>query len=367
VIGQAQAPAGTQSGRRQRAAEVLSMRGYGPFVARRLIGFIPLLIGITLIAFLLIRLLPGDPARVLAGNTPYEGTVEQIRHHLGLDRPLAEQYLIYVQHLLQGDLGQSYVTGNPVANDFARRFPATLELVTLGMLGSIGLGLLLGIRGALRPRGFTNRVSQAYGFLAGSTPDFWVALLVILVFFYYLHLIPPPLSRFPMSMTPPPSITGFLTVDSILALNAPALVASFRQLIGPVLCIVFLNTPLIAKFTRSAMEDVLESDYIRFARSCGLPNRVVARYAVRNILPPLITMMGFLYAFLIGGAVLIESVFSWPGIGSYAVQAVSNRDYLPLQGFIVFMGAISLIVYLLVDVAYMLADPRVRIGSRSRA
>jgi ABC-type dipeptide/oligopeptide/nickel transport system permease component len=347
-----------------RALEILSLRGYGPFVARRIVGFIPLLIGITLIAFLLIRLLPGDPARVLAGNTPYEGTVEQVRRHFGLDKPLLDQYLIYVQRLLQGDLGQSYVTGTPVTADFARRLPATIELITIGMIGAIVFGMILGIRGALRPRGLSDRVSQVYGSLAGSIPDFGVALLVVLVLFYYLHWIPPPLSRFPMAMTPPPTVTGFLTIDSILAFNGDAFVASTRQLIGPVLCIVFLNTPLIAKFTRSAMDDVLESDFIRFARGCGLPNRVVARYAVRNILPPLITMMGFLYTFLVGGAVLIESIFSWPGIGAYAVSAVSNRDYVPLQGFIVLMGAISLIVYLVVDIAYMIVDPRVRIGSR---
>lgn len=331
------------------------------YIGRRLLTFIPLLFGITLVTFLLVRLLPGDPARVMAGSTPYEGAVEALRRRMGLDQPIPVQYLIYLRNLARGDLGDSWFTGKPVLEDLWVRAPATLELITYGLLCAIILGLALGIGGALRPGGLADRISQLYGLLAGAVPDFWLALMVSFVLFAQLRLVPPPLGRYPIALTPPPRVTGFLTIDTLLAGNLQGFGAAAAQLVAPVLTLCLLNAAPITKMTRSAMEEILRGDFIRYARSCGLKNRTIARYAFQNVIPPVVTLIGIIYAFLIGGAVLVETVFSWNGVGQYAVQSVVNKDYAPIQAFVLLAGAFSLLVYLVVDVVYMLVDPRVRL------
>jgi peptide/nickel transport system permease protein len=336
-------------------------RGYTGYIVRRLLAFIPLIFGISLVTFFLVRMLPGDPARVLAGSEPYEGAVEAIRKHMGLDKPVPVQYLIYLRNLTRGDLGDSWFTGKPVASEFANRAPATLELITYGLLIAILFGLLLGILGALNAGGPVDRVAQFYGFLAGAIPDFWLALLVVFFFFYKAHIIPPPLGRFPLLIQPPQTITGFLTIDALITGNFAAFTAAASQLAAPVLTLGLLNAAPITKMTRSTMQDILDGDFMRYARACGLPGRALAFYAFRGILPPVVTLIGFLYAFLIGGAVLVETVFSWNGVGQYAVQSIVNRDYSPVQAFVLIAGLFSLFVYLLVDVVYMLVDPRVRL------
>lgn len=335
--------------------------GYVGYILRRLIAFIPLVIGISIMTFFLVRLLPGDPAQVLAGSTPYEGVVEGIRKRMGLDKPIPVQYLIYVRNAVQGDLGDSWFTGKPVLSDMAQRAPATFELITYGMLSAIGLGLFLGLVGALRPGGVVDRVSQGYGFLAGGIPDFWLALLVIFILFRQFHVLPPPIGRFPILLTPPSTITGFLTIDSLLAGNLVAFRAAVTQLIGPVLSLAVLFGGPIAKLTRQSMVDILKGDFIHYARACGLRERTVGGYAFQSILPPVLTLIGYLYAMLIGGAVLIETVFSWNGVGQYAVQSIVNKDYAPVQAFVLLAGVFSLAVYLVLDVLYMLVDPRVRL------
>jgi ABC-type dipeptide/oligopeptide/nickel transport system permease component len=340
---------------------VFRMKGYKGYILRRLMAFVPLLFGISLVTFFLIRLLPGDPARVLAGSTPYEEAIEAIRQRMGLDQPITTQYVIYVRNLLQGDLGDSWFTGRPVAVDLRDRAPATLELITYGLLFAIILGLFLGIVGALSSGGIVDRVAQFYGFLAGAIPDFWLALLVILFLFHHWQIIPPPIGRFPLTMVEPNQVTGMLTVDSLIAGDFAAFRASVKQLAAPVLTLGLLTAAPITRMTRSTMHDILEGDFIRFGRACGLSNGKIARNAFRSILPPVVTLIGFLYAFLIGGAVLIETVFSWNGVGQYAVQSVVNKDYAPVQAFVLIAGVFSLFVYLVVDLIYMMVDPRVRL------
>jgi ABC-type dipeptide/oligopeptide/nickel transport system permease component len=339
----------------------LQLKGYVGYIIKRLLAFIPLLFGISLITFFLIRLLPGDPARVLAGSTHYEEAIEAIRQRMGLDKPIPVQYGIYLRNLLHGDLGNSWFTGKPVATDLADRAPATLELITYGLILAILIGFFLGVVGALNAGGPVDRIAQFYGFLAGALPDFWLALLVVLILFHQFHLIPPPLGRFPLTMTEPPRVTGMLTIDSLLARDPEAFRASAAQLVAPVLTLGLLNAAPITRMTRSTMHDILQGDFIRFANACGLPPRQVARYAFQSILPPVVTLIGFLYAFLIGGAVLVETVFSWNGIGQYAVQSIINKDYAPVQAFVLIAGVFSLVVYLIVDLIYMLVDPRVRL------
>ncbi len=345
----------------RRIIRFIPTKGYAGFLLRRLLAFIPLMLGISLVTFFLVRMLPGDPARTLAGSSPYPGVIEAIRASMGLDKPILIQYLIYMGNLLRGDLGDSWFTSKPVAYDLAQRAPATFELITFGLIGAVGLGLFLGILGALKPGGLIDRLAQFYGLLAGALPDFWLALLVILFLFYYNHILPPPMGRLPLSIMPPPTITGFMTVDSLLAGDLAAFRGAMAQLAGPVLTLSLLNAGPITKMTRSAMHDALEGDVIHFARACGLPRITLARYAFRSVLPPVITLIGFLYAFLVGGAVLVETVFSWNGIGQYAVQSIVNKDYAPIQAFVLVAGIFSLVVYLVVDILYMLIDPRVRL------
>ena len=339
----------------------IRLTGYAGYIGKRLLAFVPLLFGISLITFFLIRLLPGDPARVLAGSTHYEEAIEAIRQRMGLDQPIPVQYGIYLRNLLQGDLGQSWFTGKPVASDLADRAPATLELITYGLLLAILIGVVLGVVGALNAGGPVDRFAQFYGFLAGALPDFWLALLVVLVLFHQFHLIPPPLGRFPLTMTEPPHVTGMLTIDSLLARDPAAFRAAASQLVAPVLTLGLLNAAPITRMVRSTMHDILQGNVIRYAQACGLPPRQIASYAFQSILPPVVTLIGFLYAFLIGGAVLVETVFSWNGVGQYAVQSIINKDYAPVQAFVLVAGIFSLVVYLVVDVIYMLVDPRVRL------
>ena len=336
--------------------------GFAGRVLGRLLAFIPLVIGISMVAFFLIRMLPGDAALILAGNqASNEFVVESIRHRLGTDKPVPVQYLFYVRNVLKGDLGDSWFTGKPVLEDMGRRAPATFELITYGVLAAIGIGFFVGLFGALKPGGIVDRISSSYGFLAGGIPDFWLALLIIFFLFYRLRIIPPPMGRFPFMMTPPPTVTGFLTIDSLLAGDLVAFRAAAALLVGPVLTLGVLFGGPIAKLTRQAMLDILQGDYVHFARACGLRERTVARYAFQSILPPVLTLIGWLYAFLIGGAVLVETVFSWNGVGQYAVESIINKDYAPVQAFVLMAGVFSLSVYLMLDILYMLVDPRVRL------
>jgi peptide/nickel transport system permease protein len=336
-------------------------RSYVGYVLHRLLIFIPLAIGISIVTFFLVRLLPGDPAQVLAGSSPYEGVVESIRQRLGLDKPIIVQYFIYIGNVIKGDFGDSWFTGKSVAEDMLRRAPATFELITYGMLLATALGLFLGIRGALTPGKVADKISNIYGFMAGALPDFWLALLVVFVGFHLLQIVPPPLGRFPLIMTPPPTVTGWLTIDSLLAGDFQKLGAAFSQLAAPAFTLGLLFGGPIAKLTRQSMLDILQSDFIRYARACGLPGRTIAGYAFHSILPPVLTLIGWLYASLVGGAVLVESVFSWNGIGQYAVQSIVNKDYAPVQAFVLVAGLFSLLVYLILDLLYMIVDPRVRL------
>jgi len=335
--------------------------GYSGYILRRLLSFIPLAIGISIFTFVLIRLLPGDPAQVLAGSTPYSGVVEGIRARMGLDKPIPIQYFIYIKNVIHGDFGDSWFTGKPVAEDILARAPATFELITFGITAATIFGLVLGLVGGLRPGGLVDRVGSIYGFTAGALPDFWLALLIIFVLFHLLHIIPPPMGRFPLSLTPPSTITGFYTIDALITGNMAALRGAVGALVGPVLTLGLLYGGPIAKLTRQTMLDILQSDYIRFARACGVSDRAVATYAFRSILPPVLTLIGWLYASLIGGAVLVETVFSWNGVGQYAVQSIVNKDYAPVQAFVLVAGIFSLSVYLVLDLLHMLVDPRVRL------
>jgi peptide/nickel transport system permease protein len=325
----------------------------------RLLFLVPQLIAVSLIVFFLIRLLPGDPAFLIAGQFATQERVEEVRHDLGLDRPLPEQYLRYLGKVLHGDFGQSWRTSQAVTDDIARRLPATLELILLAGGVSVLLGIPIGVYTAVKRRGVGDKVLFVYGMLSGSIPDFWLGLILMYLFFSVLGWLPGPIGRLDPIDEPPPVITGMYTLDALFAGQWDVLVSAVRHLVLPVATLVLVYMTLIIKNTRTTVEEMLRSDFVDHARALGLSRRTQLRYALRNAMPPVITVVGIVFWYLLGGAVLVETVFSWGGLGQYGVEAVINSDYAPLQAFVLLAAVFTLFVFLLVDLAYFLIDPRI--------
>lgn len=336
------------------------MRRVHTYLAKRMLFVMPQLLGIILVSFLLVKSIPGDPAVLMLGPTATPDAIDSLRAQLGLEEPLYVQFGIYVHNLLQGDLGTSWQTTRPVLEDLILRFPATLELVTLSLLLAIVVGVSLGVFAARRPNGWVARVADFYGLSAGAVPDFWFALVLIFIFYTLLGWAPAPLGRMDMIVFPPPQVTGAYTIDSLIAGDFQAFRSALSHLVLPVLTLGLLNAGPILKMTQSTMERMLESDFSRYEVLSGVPQRLVVRHALRNALPSIVTIISVLYGYLIGGAVLVETVFSWGGAGQYAVQGVLNSDIYPVLGFVLFSAIFSLIVYIVVDLIYVLLDPRVR-------
>lgn len=330
------------------------------YVGRRLIFVLPQLFGILFISFALIKMIPGDPAVLMLGPNASEAALAALRSDLGLDKPFLEQFGIYVWKVMHGDLGMSWQTTRPVLDDLLARFPATLELVTLGMALAILIGLPLGVVAAARKRGVMRRVADYYGLLAGSIPDFWLALMLVFVFYSLLQIAPAPMGRIGFDVLPPPRVTGSMILDSLLARDPAALASSLKHLALPVLTLGMINAGPILKITQSTMDRLLASDFISYADLSGLPRKTIVRQALRASLPSIITIISVLFSFAIGGVVLVEIVFSWGGAGQYAVQGVLNSDINPVLGFVLFSAILSLIMYLIVDLLYFSLDPRMR-------
>ena len=330
-------------------------------ILRRLLVLLPQMFGVLLITFLLIRLLPGDPALLLLGNMATEESIAALRERLGLDLPVWRQFLIYLGNVTQFDLGISIFTSRPVAEDLLDRLPATLELITYSLILMTLVGVTLAVGSVVWHRSPFDIGSRLYSLAAGAIPDFWIALLLIFFFFYQLHWTPAPFGRIDVTVTPPAAVTGFYLIDSLVAGDWAAFRSAFARLVLPVLTLTIVNAGALAKMTKATFTEVYRSDFITHARACGLPERVIILYALRNSMPPIITMIGFFAGFLLGAAVLVETVFAWGGLGQYAVQAVVNSDYPALQGFILVATAFILLVYTAVDILYEMVDPRIRV------
>jgi peptide/nickel transport system permease protein len=329
------------------------------YIGRRLLILIPQILGVITITFILIRLLPGNPVDLAAGAFATPEHMAELRHEFGLDQSWLAQYGIFLDRLIHGDLGVSYYTSDPVMSDLRSRFPATLELISLSLLFALIVGIVGGVLLAIRPGGVPDRLSFVYGMFAGALPDFWWALMLVFIFFVKLHWVPAPLGRLDLSVSPPTHITGMYLVDGTLTGNWTVVRSAAAHLILPVFTLAFISCGPILKMTRQTMEDVLKSDFIRYARAMGLDRQVIARRALRNALPPVVNLTGSVYAYLIGGAVLVETVFSWGGIGQYAVQSITNSDYTATEGVVLFASLFSLLVYLVVDIIHVLVDPRI--------
>lgn len=333
-------------------------RHLGRYLLKRLLFVIPQLIGITFITFVSIRLIPGDPARLIAGPNATEATLAQITSDLGLDRPLIVQYFIYLGDLLQGDLGTSYLTKAPVADDIIKRLPATLELLIASLFIAFTAGVVIGAYLAFHRGSLVDRVLSIYLKMAGAIPEFWLGLLLIYIFFVKLGIAPAPLGRIDPLVDPPREITRSYVIDSLITGNWTAFRSSLARLILPVVTFSLVLTAPFMKMTRQTMTEVLNSDYMRLGSAMGLRKPTIWRNSLKNSLPPVITLLGFLCSYSLGGAVLIESVFAWGGMGQYAVSSIVSSNYAAVQAFVLVSALISLVVYLLVDLAYMALDPR---------
>jgi ABC-type dipeptide/oligopeptide/nickel transport system permease component len=330
------------------------------YAGRRLL-LLPLqLLIVSLIVFFLVRQLPGDPTYLYAGPYATQERVAEVRRQLGLDQPVWMQYARYVERIAVGDFGTSMRTSQPVMQDIQQRFPATMELILYAVLLSVLIAVPLGVFTAIRSKGVLTRVVFGYGMMAGSLPDFWFALLAIYVFFFKLGWLPGPIGRIDLMVSKPEDITGLYTVDSLLTGDWEAFASAASQLVLPVAVLTFVYMPLVLKNAQSAMQEMLGSEFVTYARAAGLPRIVQWRYALLNALPPIITVTGILTWFLLGGAVLVETVFAWGGLGQYAVESVVNSDYAALQAVVLLSAVFTMVVFLLVDLAYFVIDPRIK-------
>jgi dipeptide transport system permease protein len=331
-------------------------------ILRRMMMAVPSLIGVVIVTFLLTRALPGDPAAYFAGPAATTEAIEQIRVKLGLDKPLYIQFVRYVEDLAHGDLGNSLTTGQPVGQEIKTRLPASAELTLLGLIVSVLIAVPLGILAATRPNSLIDHACRVIATAGVSLPVFFTGLILIYVFYYHLGWAPPPLGRLDIFYSPPPQVTGFYLIDSLIAGDGELFVAALKQLILPALTLAIFSLAPIARMTRASMLAVLSSDFVRTARASGLaPFTVVITYAFRNAMLPVITTLGMVFSFLLGANVLVEKVFAWPGIGSFAVEALIASDFAPLQGFVLTMAVMYVALNLLIDILYGVIDPRMRV------
>ncbi len=330
------------------------------FLLTRFSLIIPTFIGMTLVAFFLIRMVPGDPIETLAG----ERGIDAERHALllkeyGLDRPVIVQYGVYIAKVLQGDLGTSLITHAPVMDEFLALFPATMELATCAIIFALLIGLPAGIIAAVKRNSILDHGVMGVSLTGYSMPIFWWGLLLILLFSVQLDLTPVSGRISVMYFIEP--VTGFLLIDTWMAGDKDAFWSAVTHLILPTIVLGTVPLAVIARMTRSAMLEVLGEDYIRTARAKGLSNtRVVALHALRNALIPVVTVIGLQVGVLFTGAILTETIFSWPGVGKWMIEAIGRRDYPVLQGGMLLLGIIVMLTNLLVDVTYGIINPRIR-------
>ncbi|PZW44953.1 peptide/nickel transport system permease protein [Humitalea rosea] len=327
----------------------------------RLAGSLPALVAVIIVTFVLTRVLPGDTATYFAGPTASAESIAQIRAELGLDRPLPEQFWSYVQALVHGDLGMSLTTGQPVLTDILARLPASAELTLCGLLIGMAIAIPLGIIAAVRQGSLADHACRVIVTAGVSLPVFFTGLLLVYVFYFLLGWSPAPLGRLDAFASPPPAVTGFYLIDAALIGDWETWRGAAAQLILPAVTLGLFALAPIARITRASMLAVLGAEFIRTARASGLSSRtLILTYALRNALLPVVTTLGMVFSFLLGANVLVEKVFAWPGIGSYAVEALIASDGAPVQGFVLTMAILYILLNLAIDLVNRALDPRAR-------
>jgi peptide/nickel transport system permease protein len=327
---------------------------------RRFLFLILVVFGVSLITFVISHMIPGDPARLLAGDRASDEMVAQMRDKLGLNRPLWVQYGLYVRDLLHGDLGTSIRTGRPVAEDVAAFFPATMELVVFALAISVVVGVPLGVTSAVWRNGWVDQFARTFAAIGISTPAFWLGLVLLVAFYGNLGWFPGG-GRLATGVDAPARITGMYVIDGLLAGKPAVVVDALWHLVLPSICLGFVHVGVIARQIRSAMLDQLSEDYIRTARAAGLSKlRVILGHALPNAAIPSVTVLGLAFGDLLYGAVLTETVFAWPGMGAYVVNSIGSLDFPAVMGFTVVVSMAYVLVNLAVDLAYILLDPRIK-------
>lgn len=320
---------------------------------------IPLLLGITLITFSISHLVPGDPARLAAGLHAPEAAVETLRQRLGLDKPVYVQYLLYMNNLLHGDFGTSIMTRRPVLEDILIRWPGTIELTTVAMIIIIAVGIPLGILSATKKDSILDHASRIFSLLGVSIPSFWLILIMLLIFCKYWGIFPVGYRIDPLIKLQ--RITGFNIVDSLLTLNLPALRSSIWHILLPAFILGFQGQATIQRLLRSNMLDSLTMDYVKMAKAKGLSERVVVyKHVLRNSLIPVVTMLALMYGGMLGGTFIIESLFSWQGLGRYGSRAILELDFPAIMGVTIIFTLIFAFANLITDILYAYLDPRIR-------
>jgi peptide/nickel transport system permease protein len=357
----------TLSGTAKRSREALKSRYSLPccsmpqYILKRLLGLVPVLFGITLAVFLLLRLIPGDPAIVLAGERATPDQVEALRNQLGLNQPLVFQYFAFLGNLLRLNLGNSLISGIPILEEIRSRWTATFELAIAAMIVAVLFGIPLGVLAAVNKNRWLDQLTMGGSLVGVSLPVYWLGLLLIYLFSITLQWLPPSGRIGVESGLSFQPVTGFYVLDALLRFNLPVLADVLAHLILPALTLGTIPLAIVARITRSTMLDVLGQDYIRTAKAKGLPDRlVVFRHALKNALLPINTTIGLQFGTLLGGAILTETIFSWSGIGSWIYEGILARDYPVVQGGVVFVAIVFVFINLLVDLSYALVDPRVQ-------
>lgn len=330
------------------------------FLIRRLLGVVIVLIGISLLTFLLSHVMPADPARAALGAKGGEQQYLEMRERMGLDRPLPEQYLRYVQGLLQGDLGYSYTSRRPVATDLAAYFPASMELMLSALFLAVVVGVPLGVMSAARVRGPLDKTSGVLAIFSTAMPLFLTGLLLQVIFYKQLGWLPAA-GRIALILGEPKHITGMFTVDSLLQGDWPRFLSSIKHLILPAITLSLPAMAILIRIVRASMLEALGQEYVRTARSKGLSeNRVVYGHALRNALLPTVTSLGMLVGALLSGGFLVEIVYTFPGLGMYVLNAIMRAEFAALISTTLIVATVYMVANLLVDIAYVFIDPRIR-------
>ncbi len=331
-------------------------------IIRRLLLVVPMLIGITLITFAVSHLVPVDPIAVIVSEKAMDNPeiVASAVRRWGLDKSLPEQYLVYVWNLTQGDMGISFKTKRPVAQDLAQYLPATVELTLCSLLFALLFGLPLGIIAAIRAGSWADHLARLISLLGASMPPFWSGLIALFLFYYVFQILPGP-GRVDTRTVAPATVTGLHLVDTLLVGDWGGFIDVVRHLILPSIILGWFTLALVSRVTRSSLLDVLGMDYIRTARGKGLRERtVILAHALRNAFIPTLTVLGLAFAGLMSGAIMTETIFAWPGIGRYVVEASANLDYPAVLGTTLLIAVIYIFVNLTVDILYGVLDPRIR-------
>lgn len=329
------------------------------YIIKRLLLLIPVVIGVSIMAFIVMHVFTVDPASLILGQHATTDQIEKLRQELGLNKPLYAQYWDFFKSVIQGDLGNSLITRSSVTKEILTRFPATIELAVAAIIIASVFGIVIGVVSAVKQNSIIDYISMVIALVGVSMPIFWLGLVLIVVFAVQLHLLPVA-GRIQIGLEPA-HVTGFYLVDSLLTGNMEAFKSSIQHLILPAIALGSYSTAIIARMTRSTMLEIIKQDYIRTARAKGLFERVIVLgHTLRNALIPIITVIGLQLGSLLGGAVLTETVFSWPGVGSYIVDSIMKSDYPVVQGGVMMLAIIFVLVNLIVDLLYAYLDPRIK-------